>query len=220
MYDVDGFETSAATVAALHRSRPRRRVVCYVDAGTWEDIRPDAKRFPKSIIGRPVQGWPGERWLDIRAYAGVLGRIMLDRIAMCERKGFDGIELDNVDGYSNKTGFPLTFDDQLRYDLFLANAAHHDHLTVLLKNDLAQIPRLLPYFDAALDEQCFQYSECFTSENGGFGLNQFVDAGKAVFEVEYKLPTPRFCPGANKADFNSMAKHLDLGPWRKPCRGR
>ena len=50
--------------------------------------------------------------------------------------------------------------DQLRYDVFLANAAHKRGMSALLKNDLDQIPKLLPYFDAALNEQCFQYHEC------------------------------------------------------------
>jgi hypothetical protein len=29
-----------------------------------------------------------------------------------------------------------------------------------LKNDLGRIPDLLPYFDWALNEQCFQFDEC------------------------------------------------------------
>ena len=44
MYDIDLFETSAATVAALHAES--RKVICYVNAGGWENWRPDAALFP------------------------------------------------------------------------------------------------------------------------------------------------------------------------------
>ena len=57
------------------------------------------------LLGRP-NGWPGERWFDIRRL-DVLGSIMRDRIENCRRKGFDAVEPDNVDGYANRTGFPL-----------------------------------------------------------------------------------------------------------------
>src|SRR2546423_7398397 len=63
VYDVDGADVSAKTVRRLHRLG--RRVVCYVDAGTWERWRDDADRFPQRLLGRAVAGWPGERWLDI-----------------------------------------------------------------------------------------------------------------------------------------------------------
>ena len=63
VYDIDGFENTAADVARLHRAG--RRVICYVDVGTWERFRPDAHAFPGSVLGRP-NGWPGERWLDVR----------------------------------------------------------------------------------------------------------------------------------------------------------
>ena len=36
---------------------------------------------------------------------------------MCARKGFDAVEFDNVDGYQNATGFPLSGADQFRYNV-------------------------------------------------------------------------------------------------------
>ncbi len=207
MYDVDMFETPASTVTSLHSAG--RIVLCYVDAGTWENFRPDASKFPHSVKGRP-NGWPGERWLDIRRL-DVLGPILRARVASCDRKGFDGVEFDNVDGYANHTGFQLTAADQLRFDVWLANLAHRHRLSVAMKNDLGQVGKLLPYFDFALDEQCFQYQECFK-------LKPFLQAGKAVFEVEYKLDPPRFCPKANNLNFNSLRKRLSLKAWRHPCR--
>jgi hypothetical protein len=67
------------------------------------------------VLGRNLDGWPGERWLDIRRI-GALRPIMKARIAKCARKGFDAVEPDNIDGYQNRSGFPLTGSDQLRYN--------------------------------------------------------------------------------------------------------
>jgi endo-alpha-1,4-polygalactosaminidase (GH114 family) len=218
MIEVDGFDTPASTVAALHRSMPGRGVVCYIDAGTWEEWRPDAGKFPKYLLGLNDGGWPGERWLDIARFGGVLGAIMRARVEMCKSKGFNAVDFDNVDAYTNDTGFQLTAADQRAYDIFLANTAHSLGLSAALKNDVGQIPQLLPYFDFAVDEQCFQYADCLTSQNGGrYGLNQFVAAGKAVFDIEYQLKPAQFCLAATRDHFNALAKHLSLGAWRQPC---
>jgi len=61
-YDVDGFETSQAAVAAMHEAGIR--VACYLSAGRYEKYRPDAPQFPAELLGRK-NGWPGERWLGI-----------------------------------------------------------------------------------------------------------------------------------------------------------
>jgi hypothetical protein len=207
MYDIDGFEATAALVDQLHTDG--RSVVCYISAGSWEKWRPDAGKFPASVKGND-NGWPGEKWLDIRRL-GVLRPIMEHRLDMCDAKGFDAVEFDNVDGYQNKTGFPLTGADQLRYNVFLANQAHKRGMSAVLKNDLGQVGKLLPYFDFALNEQCFQYHECSK-------LTRFVDAGKAVFGVEYKLDTADFCTRANALNFNFLKKKLSLRAWRVACR--
>src|SRR5438045_9754301 len=135
---------------------------------------------------------------------------MRARLDRCDHRGYDAVEFDNVDGYANDTGFPLTGHDQLAYNEWLANAAHHRGLSAALKNDLDQVHALLPYFDFALDEQCFQYRECGK-------LTPFVKSNKAVFEVEYKLSRSQFCSKADRAGFNSMRKRLSLKAWRRPC---
>ena len=66
-------------------------------------------------------GWPGERWLDIRA-TGVLLPIMDARVQKCAKAGFDAVDFDEVDGYANKTGFPLTGAHQLTFNRALAAA--------------------------------------------------------------------------------------------------
>jgi hypothetical protein len=208
MYDVDGFEATERLVAKMHARRIK--AVCYFSAGSWESWRPDASDFPAAVLGRS-NGWPGEKWLDVRRL-DILRPIMKARLDMCAAKRFDAVEFDNVDGYQNHTGFPLTAHQQLRYDVFLANQAHVRGLSAFLKNDLDQVGALIPYFDAALNEQCFQYHECGR-------LSAFIDAGKPVFGVEYKLDPVTFCPKANAQEFNFLKKRLKLDAWRVPCRG-
>ncbi|WP_326625762.1 endo alpha-1,4 polygalactosaminidase [Nonomuraea fuscirosea] len=221
MFDIDGFDATddGTIVKSLKADKPGRRVVCYISAGTYEDWRPDSGRFPAAVLGDPLEDWEGERWLDIRRYSGELGQIMKDRLDMCKAAGFDAVEPDNVDGYTNDTGFPLKAADQLAYNAWLANEAHKRGLSVALKNDVAQIPQLLPYFDFAINEECWEHSECTTAQNGGsYGYDQFVKAGKAVFQVEYNLATSKFCSKSNAQNFNSLKKTYDLDSYRVACR--
>lgn len=63
-YDLDGFDTSKATVDRIHANGGK--AICYISVGSWENWRPDKGRFPKRVLGRDYYGWPGEKWLDIR----------------------------------------------------------------------------------------------------------------------------------------------------------
>jgi hypothetical protein len=207
MYDVDGFDAPASLITAMHNKGIH--AVCYVSVGTWENWRPDAAAFPAAVKGKG-NGWPGEKWLDIRAI-NALAPIMIARFEMCKSKGFDAVEPDNVDGYSNKTGFPLTAAQQLTYNRWIANTVHSFGMSVALKNDVDQVKPLLPYFDFAINEECFTYEECDT-------LTPFIAANKAVFEVEYKLNKAEFCPQANALNFNAMKKTEDLTAARAACR--
>lgn len=206
VYDVDGFDTSRAQVTRLRRAG--RYVVCYVDAGTWERWRPDAARFPRELLGAS-NGWPGERWLDVRRL-DALAPLLRARFARCAAKGFDAVEPDNVDGYANHSGFPLTATDQLRFNRWVARAAHAQGLAVALKNDLEQAPALVRDFDFAVLEQCFQYRECESAR-------PFLRAGKGVYDAEYALPTSAFCRDARRLGINAIRKRLDLRAWRETC---
>lgn len=206
VYDVDMFETSAATVRALHAKG--RAVICYINVGSWENFRPDAGKFPRSVKGSS-NGWPGERWLDIRQ-RDILRPLMKQRMKKCAKKGFDGVEPDLMDAFSNATGFPITAADQLRYNRMIARIAHSLGLAVGLKGDPEQAARLVKHFDFAINEQCVEYDECDL-------LSVFIAAGKPVFHVEYTLSLREFCPVTKKLKFSSMRKRLNLGAWRKPC---
>jgi hypothetical protein len=206
--DTDGFENGAAEVAKLHAAG--QHVICYIDVGTWENWRPDANQFPKSVLGNP-NGWPGERWLDVRRLS-VLEPLMTARFRMCAQKGFDAVEPDNIDGYQNNPGFPITAAQQLTYDDWVAGEAHALGLAVLQKNDPEQAAALESHFDGVLDEQCNQYAECAA-------FAPYLKAGKPVLNAEYKASLyPRFCTADRRLGIMGALYNLALnGQTFRPC---
>ncbi len=208
MYDIDLYETPATTIDKLHSKGVV--VICYFSAGTWENWRDDRGQFPKSVRGKAMQDWPDEKWLDIRQIEA-LAPVLNARLALAVKKGCDGVEPDNVDGYDNDSGFPLSYKDQLKFNKWLAKRAHARGLSIGLKNDLAQIRDLVADFDWALNEQCFEYDECES-------MLPFIRAGKAVFGVEYQGDPAEFCPRANAMNLDWLLKDMDLTAKRRSCR--
>jgi hypothetical protein len=206
-YDIDGFDNSPAEVATLHGQG--KHVICYVDAGTYEPDRPDSSHFPASVLGSDVEGWPGERWLDI-SNLSVLEPIMTARFQMCREKGFDAVEPDNMDGFENASGFPLTAQQQLTYDEWIAGEVHGLGMAVLQKNDGEQAAQLQSHFDGALDEQCNQYKECAS-------FQPYLSAGKPMLNAEYGSSNA-FCAADNAAGIMGARFDLDLtGATFEPC---
>lgn len=207
MYDIDLVDTSKLDIQKLKSNG--RIVICYFSAGSWEDWRPDASSFPKNTLGNTLSGWPDEKWLDIRDTT--VRNLMKQRLNLAVSKGCDGVEPDNVDGYTNKTGFPLTYQDQLDYNKFLSTEAHKRYLSIGLKNNTDQVKDLVNYFDWALNEECIKYNECNT-------LLPFIQNNKPVFHVEYKGDTVQICSEANKLNFDTLIKDINLGSSRISCR--
>ncbi|MEY4578070.1 MAG: hypothetical protein RL701_2773 [Pseudomonadota bacterium] len=205
MYDIDLFTNPAATIDTLHAAG--RVVICYFSAGTYEPDRPDSDALAKTGLGSVLDGWPDEKWLDIRLPA--VRDLMKARLDLAKEKGCDGMEPDNVDGFDNDNGLGLTEKDALDYDKFLATESHARGLSVGLKNSLGLAASLVSSFDWALDEECLQYDECDS-------LVPFISAGKAVFHCEYAKSTNGIC-GAAPAGFSTIVKNLDLDAFRLTC---
>lgn len=206
VYDVD-IDEPATTVAAIHAQGDR--AICYVSVGTYEPFRDDAGEFPRSLLGKRLERFEDERWLDIRRLDR-LRPIIEARFDECAAKGFDAVEPDNVDAYQNRSGFPLKASDQLAYNEWVANTVRERGMAVGLKNDLGQVRRLLPYFDFAVNEQCFQYRECDV-------LERFVAEGKPVFGAEYEVRPSRFCAASEAAGFSTIYKRYSLKAFRETC---
>ncbi|MBK1615039.1 endo alpha-1,4 polygalactosaminidase [Rubrivivax gelatinosus] len=215
VYDLDLFDTPQATIASLQAQG--RAVVCYFSAGSAEDWREDYASFTAADKGHALDGWPGENWLDTRS-ANVRS-IMVARLQLARDKGCDAVDPDNVDGWSNDTGFALDAASQLDYNRFLATQAHALGLKVGLKNDVGQLAALAPDFDFAINEQCFFYAECD-------GYAAFTGSGKPVFNIEYDAAyvnntagaRDQLCAAARAADIRTlvMAANLD-GSLRLSC---
>ncbi len=206
VYFLDGENTSAATVAALKAKG--RRTVCYINAGATENWRTDKDAFPTRVVGAKMAGWSGERWLDIR-HTKVLLPIMRARMEACKAKGFDGVDPDNVMGYEENTGFPLTWTDQLRYNKALASTAHSLGLAFGLKNDLNHLKELADTLDFAVNESCQRYNACRSYQ-------VIVDRKKPVFHVEYKGTLESVCAQSPKG-FSTILKTTDLPAKREAC---
>lgn len=207
IYDIDLFTTPTSVIDELHRAG--RTVICYTSLGSLESRRPDASSVPQEIIGNELEDWPGEYWLDVRRLDR-LEPFIAARLDLCKQKGFDGVEPDNVDGFNNDSGFPLTAEDQLAFNRKIAEMARARSLTVGLKNNLDQVDELIGDFDFAVNEECVQYRECDR-------LTPFVDAGKPVLHVEYELTTAQFCAQTTELGFRSIRKSIKLDAPVEPC---
>jgi hypothetical protein len=207
VYDIDGQSATAADVATIHGAGAI--AVCYVDVGTLEQGRPDYSDFPASVVGPGVQGWPGENWLLVTAanQSTILPLMKARFDSWCQAKGFDAIEPDNLDAFTNISG--LTEADNLTYDLAIASLAHALPLSIGLKNllpdvDASYIPQILSSFDWALVEQCGQYTECDVYSQSG----SFLPLGKAVWDVEYDVAPS--CTSMDAAHMNAQRRDLNL----------
>jgi hypothetical protein len=175
VFDIDLFDNETSVVEELHRQG--RKVICYISVGSREDWRPDADQFPAEVLGNDYDGWPGEKWLDIRRI-DLLAPIMRARLDLCKEKGFDAVEPDNIEIYENDTGFPLTYADQLAYARWLADEAHSRGLAIGIKNCPDMVEDSLSLFDFAITEDAFYYG--WIEE-----MIPFIEAGKPVFAAEY-----------------------------------
>jgi len=205
--NIDLYDTDETVIDLLHKNG--KKVICYFSAGSFENWRSDAIDFPLEILGKNLDGWEGERWLDIRRLDKLVP-IMTKRFDLAVKKKCDGIDVDNLDGYTQKSGFDLSYLDQINYNKMLATQAHDRGLGIGLKNDLNQILDLVNDYDWAINEECFEYKECHL-------LLPFIEKGKPVFQIEYKGKSSDFCPKANGFQFSSLKKKLNLDGWVESC---
>ena len=210
VYDIDIFDNDASVVADLHARE--RKVIGYINVGSWEDWRPDKDEFPAEVLGKDYEGWSGERWLDIRRM-DLLAPIMRGRLDICKAKGFDAVEPDNMEIHGNGSGFPLTYEDQLNYAIWLADEAHQRGLAIGMKNAADQVRDLVRHFDFAVIEDYFVYG---WPEK----MSPFIEAGKPVFAAEYDDTGVDFAAACRKAmelRFSVIQKHRILTAYRVTC---
>jgi hypothetical protein len=214
--------TIESSVAAIHAMGAH--AICYVDAGTAENWRSDYGEFDPSELGGDVSGWPGEEFINVADWATsvpsgyeTLQTVMTNRIALCQEEGFDAIEADNVDAYSDGDigDFTLSMTQEETYIDQLVAITHSDGLAFFLKNEVngdSLITTEAPLVDGEIDEQCWQYSECSP-------LDVFVQEGKPVLNIEYQdFAESTLCSDANAFPMATIQAGVDLtGPLNYGC---
>jgi hypothetical protein len=95
IYDIDLFLTPQATIDTLHKLG--KKVICYFSAGSYEPDRPDSGQFQNKDMGKGLDGWPGERWLNLKSQN--VRNIMTSRLQLAAQKKCDGVDPDNTDAY-------------------------------------------------------------------------------------------------------------------------
>ncbi len=229
VYDIDGIENPAATVRALHRRGAH--VICYLEVGAAgnyysaaaEGVRVSyyAQFRAAGDLGRPMPGYP-ERYLNINAASTVsIAEAMIRQ--QCAAKGFDAVEPDIDDSYTDDTGYRITEQQNERYDRTLGAYAHRLGLAWGQKNgdnDAAFSRALEPTTDFLLTEECNFYHTC------SIVAPPYLRAGKLVLNAEYTDDWGRH-PAADLARFcrADLARGIDgtlftasLAGLRNPCR--
>ncbi|CAM9416197.1 unnamed protein product, partial [Laminaria digitata] len=195
------------TINALHEIG--KGVVCYISIGTHESWRSDAGEFPTSAIGRKVDGWENERWIDVNN--PVVRDIMKARVEVAEGMGCDAIEPDNMMVSSERrTGVSVTRAQQIDYNRWFADEVRSHGMQVCLKNAVEMLDDLEDWFDFALNEECHEWNECDvitppallreTAYESNFLLHN-----KPVFNVEYNLGMT-MCNAANDLGLDTIVK--------------
>ncbi len=196
-YQLGGNRTVPADVGIVVRDRrsapaPGRYNVCYVNGF---QTQPDENVFWRHRMGlvlrkqgRPVvDGAWGEWLLDIRTTTRqvTLGRIMASWTRGCAARGFDAVELDNLDSYT-RSGRMITRGQAITFARRLVRVAHASGLAVGQKN-LADLDGRTIGYDFAVAEECGRYREC------GDYVRHY---GRRVLSIEYR-----------RADFDWTCAH-------------
>jgi hypothetical protein len=176
IYDIDGFLTTKAEINQIHTTwqaatLPHPMTACYLDLA-WENYRPDASptpygtAFPARTLGRVYYGYANERWVDFRQLRAL--QPMIDkRLSMCRAKGFDAVELDDIESFDSATGFHLTTGDAQNFLAWVMNDVHKHGMTALWKNTGLLSWWGRDYTDGAVVEECYAYSQCFSWKTVG-----------------------------------------------------
>lgn len=114
-----------------------------------------------------------------------LARILNRRVVGCQRKGFQAVELDNLDSFTRSRG-RLVAANNLDLARRVAVFAHHRGLAVGQKNaaELTRTAKASVRFDFAIAEECEVYSECdaYTRVYGPAVIEiEYADNGRSYF---------------------------------------
>jgi hypothetical protein len=230
VYDIDGIENPASTVAALHARGDR--VICYIEVGaagpyggaftTYFDQLTAA-----GVVGNAMPGYP-EYYLNINSAAtvAVVESMIRDQ---CAAKGFDAVEPDIDDSWYDSTGFSISAANEEAYLGTLSSYAHSLGLGWGLKDgdQASNLSQSAAFIDELITTHTVDFALTEQSFQGGSVsaiYPAFARAGLAVFEAEYNdqgstVPPSSYCPTANSDNINAVQFDSKLdGAVRVACR--
>ena len=208
--DIDPDNQSPAELAAIQAQGIK--TICYVSVGTIEDYRDDIADFPAEVVGNVYGDWPDEKFLDVRRLDIVLP-LMTARFKRCADLGFEAVEPDNIDVYTNDSGFAISEKDAVAYILALAEVAHGLGMHIGQKNAPELTAKLVGALDLVITEDCHMDGWC--AEVIGY-----ADAGKPVFAAEYSDTDVDFaeaCAWGATRGFSFILKDRDLTQSFEAC---
>lgn len=202
----------------------------------WNEAIIDPVR--SGLLGAQMAGYPKERWLDIRrldvmrrligdkfTQAASLGcdAMLCDNVEawttgtdgqdehalrLYREEGVAALKAFAAGTVKERTGFAITYEDQIAYNRMLAQEAHDRCMAIGLLNDVFQIPDLVQDFDFALNEQCHHCGWCDL-------YKPFVTAGKPVLHLEFRdnegfckagsEPMSEICPALSQQNLTTFA---------------
>ena len=172
-------------------------------------------------LGRKMSGYP-EYYLNINK-ASTVSIIESMIRKQCAAKGFDGVEPDIDDSYTDSTGYKITEVQNEKYDKKLGAYAHSLGLAWGQKNgdnDRAFSSALQPSTDFLLTEECNFYQSC------GIVTRPYVRARKLVLDAEYTddwganvaKDLGKFCAADASGSIDGTLFSSSLAGPRNPCR--
>jgi hypothetical protein len=226
VYDIDGIDNSAGTVASLHADGDH--VICYIEVGTAGDYYSASQegisttyyaqlQAAGDLSSNELQGYP-EYFIDINAASAVsIIESMIDQ--QCADKGFDAVETDLDETYNDNEGttpWTITEADEQTYLTTLADYMHSLGLGWIAKNlddtgdGFAGV--MEPLASGIITEQCNEYGTC--------GQLTSYEGNVAVLNAEYESSLyPGFCAYDEANGINGALFDVALDGPRSPCPG-
>jgi hypothetical protein len=213
-YQIGGAYSPPAGVAIVSRDRgdaPAAGLynICYVngfqiqpgEASTWMAQQPDL--ILTDAQGKPVVDPDWDEMLvdtSTAAKRDALLKVIGPWIDGCATKGFNAVEIDNLDSYSRSKGL-LSQDANVAFMAALSARAHAAGLAAGQKNASELVARAGALgTDFAVAEECNRYDECDVYKSA---------YGARVFVIEYrKQDFDKGC--ANQPDLSIVLRDLNV----------
>ncbi len=206
VYDID-IDSRQSIINDLHNSG--KKVICYISGGTAEAFRPAVQRtFGGNLYNDPalLEKWRSEGvigntygynqfenefWMN--PDSPIVRTYLTNLLDTCQAKGFDGVDIDNMDGFlwdkyapeENKTGFDISRETQVEFINWLGQEALDRGLLYGLKNTSEMTESVHENASWAFLESCYSERLRGFTPNCNPYFEYFTNVGKSAYLNEY-----------------------------------